>query len=76
MLNFPGASSRQLLHYIDVHLERNKADIVVIDIGVNVFINDNSQSKTVARMSNIKRMVEKCRNYVKKREVVPLKRKK
>ena len=61
---------------MDVHLEGNKADIVVIDIGVNVFINDNSQSKTVARMSNIKRMVEKCRNYVKEREVVPLKRKK
>ena len=61
---------------MDVHLEGNKADIVVIDIGVNVFLNDNSQSKTVTRMSNIKRMVEKCRNYVKEREVVPLKRKK
>ena len=22
MLNFPGASSRQLLHYMDIHLER------------------------------------------------------
>ena len=32
MLNFPGASSRQLLHYMDIHLEGIQVDRVVIHI--------------------------------------------
>ena len=35
MLNFPGPSSRQLLHYVDIHLEGIQVDTVVIHIGVN-----------------------------------------
>ena len=39
MLNFPGASSRQLLHYMDIHLEGIQVDTVVIHIGVNDLLN-------------------------------------
>ena len=39
MLNFPGASSRQLQHYMDIHLEGIQVDTVVIHIGVNDLLN-------------------------------------
>ena len=60
MLNHPGTSSGQLLQYMDVPLEGNQVDTPVIQIGVNDFLNDNSQSKVVR---NIKRMTEKYRCY-------------
>ena len=60
MLNFPGASSRQLLHYMDIHLEGIQVDTVVIHIGVNDLLNYSNQSRTD---SLIICMFEKCRNY-------------
>ena len=56
MFNFPRVSSRELLHYMEVHLEGNKVDTVVIHIGVNELLNDNSLSKIYTLMSNIKSM--------------------
>ena len=46
MLNFPGASSRQLLHYMGIHLEGIQVDTVVINIGVNDLLNYSNQSRT------------------------------
>ena len=63
LLNFPGASSRQLLHYMDIHLEGIQVDTVVIHIGVNDLLNYSNQSRIDSLMNNIIRMVEKCRNY-------------
>ena len=66
MLNFPGASSRQLLHYMDIHLEGIQADTVVIHVGVNDLLNYSNQSRVDLLMKNIICMVEKvekCRNY-------------
>ena len=63
MLNFPGASSRQLLHYMDIYLEGIQVDTVVIHIGVNDLLNYSNQSRTDSLMNNIICMVEKCRNY-------------
>ena len=62
MLNFPGASSTQLLHYMDIHLEGIQVDRVAIHIGVNDLLNYSNQSRTDSLMNNIC-MVEKCRNY-------------
>ena len=62
MLNFPGASSRQLLHYMDIHLEGIQVDTVVIHIGVNDLLNYSNQLRIDMLMKNIC-MVEKCRNY-------------
>ena len=41
LLKFPGASSRQLLHYMDVHLEGNKVDIFMFPhhVAVNDLLN-------------------------------------
>ena len=63
LLCFPGAKSHQLLHYIDVNLDRRKPpDSVIIHIGVNDVIYDNSQSNIENLVRNIKKMTEKCRN--------------
>ena len=63
MLSFPGASSRQLLHHMDIHLEEIQVDTVLIHIGVNDLLNYRNQSRIDMLMKNIICMVEKCRNY-------------
>ena len=35
MLRFPGSSSKQMLCYIDTHLEDKSIDTVLLHIGVN-----------------------------------------
>ena len=39
-----GSSSKQMLHYIDMHLEDKSIDTIILHAGVNDFLNDNSQS--------------------------------
>ena len=63
MLNFPGASSRQLLNYMDIHLERIQVDTVVIHIGKNDLLNYSNQSRIDSLMNNIICMFEKCCSY-------------
>ena len=43
MLNFPGSSSKQMSHYIDIYLEEKFIDTVILYVGVNDLLNDNSQ---------------------------------
>ena len=63
MLHFPGASSRQLLHYMGIHLEGIQVDTFVIHIGINVLLNYSNQSRIDSLMNNIICMVEKCCIY-------------
>ena len=44
MFSFPGASSREMLHYLDVHLEDRQINTVVIHVGINNILRDSSQS--------------------------------
>ena len=44
MFSFPGASSHQMLHYLDVHLEDRQINTVVIHVGINDILRDGSQS--------------------------------
>ena len=61
MLNFPGFfSSKQMLHYIDIHLQDKSIDTVLLNVGVNGLSNDNSKSNVDNLMSNIHKIVEKC----------------
>ena len=62
-IHFPGASSRQLLQYMDVHLEGIQVDTGIIHVGVNNLLNCSKQSRIDSLMKNIISMVEKCRNY-------------
>ena len=61
MLNFPGSSSKQMLHYIDVLLKDKFIDTVLLHVGVNDILNDNSQSNVDNMISNIHKIVEKCK---------------
>ena len=62
LLSFPGASSHQLLHYIDVHLDEEIPKAVILHIGVNDVLNDHSQSNIDNFIKNISKMVDKCRS--------------
>ena len=54
---------RHLLHYLDIHLEDRNRETVIMHVGVNDVINDNSQSSIEKYISNLEKMVQKCRNY-------------
>ena len=60
ILSFPGATSHQLLHYLDVNLDKY-TDTVVIHIGINDIL--NSASNVNGLLSNIKDMIRKCRDF-------------
>ena len=60
MLNFPGASSNEILHYIDVHLKEKLIDTVIIHVGVNDLLSGNSQLKVNQLIENIKKITQKC----------------
>ena len=55
MVSFPGATSHQLLHYLDVNLDKY-TDKLVIHIGINDI--SNSASNVNGLLSNIKHMVK------------------
>ena len=63
LISFPGASSKRLLHYLDVHLEDKNTDTVILHIRVNDLLNDNSPECVNQLMENLKSMIEKCRMY-------------
>ena len=59
MFNSPGTLSHQLLHYLDVHLNDRSIDTVIIHIVINALL-INSTSGMNDRISNIKKITEKC----------------
>ena len=56
--SFPGANSKQLLHYLDVNLD-NKTDTVILHIGVNDLLQDISLDNFNKFMKNLEYMVQK-----------------
>ena len=44
MFNLPGASSHQLLHYLDVHLRDQTIDTVIIHIGISDLLTNSGRS--------------------------------
>ena len=60
MFNFPGASSHQLLHYLDVHLKDKFIDTVITHIGINDLLTNSSTSDMDNLIYNIKKISEKC----------------
>ena len=60
MVSFPGATSNEILHYLDVHLTNSSADAVKLHVGVNDLLKDNSQLKIENLENNLRSMVEKC----------------
>ena len=58
--SFPGATSHQFFHYLDVNLDKYTGT-VVIHIGINDTL--HSASYVYGLLSNIKEMIKKCRNF-------------
>ena len=63
MLNFPGTSSGEMLHYIDVHLKEKLIDTAIVHVGVNDLLNGNSQFKINQLIENIKKITQKCVSF-------------
>ena len=70
---FPGATSAQLLHYLDVNLDHT-TDTVILHIGINDLLqdmannNNNLTDNSIKNlMKNIEQMVQKCRSFGVKR---------
>ena len=61
MLNFPGPSSHQMLHYLDVHLKCRQINADAIHVGITDILRDNSQSNIDGGLQNIKNMSLKCK---------------
>ena len=45
MISLTGATSKKILHYLDVHLANSSADAVILHVGVIDLLEDNSESK-------------------------------
>ena len=60
MFNFPGASSHQLLHYVDAHLKDKSIETVIIHIGINYLLTNSNRSDMDNLIYNIKKVTEKC----------------
>ena len=63
MVSFPGATSKEILHYLDVHLTNSSADVVILHIGINYLLEDNILSKIENQGEYLRSMVEKCHSY-------------
>ena len=63
MFNFLGASSHQMLHYLDVHLEDRQINAVVIHVRINDILRDSSQSSIDGLLQNIKNLSLKCKKF-------------
>ena len=61
-LSFPVNGSKQLLQYLDINLKLYTSETVLIHAGINVVLNDKTQSNT--KNLNIKYMVDKCEKYI------------
>ena len=63
MVSFPEATSKEILHYLDVHLTNSSPDAFILHIGVNDLLEDNSKSKIENLQKNLRSMVDKCHIY-------------
>ena len=63
MFSFRGASSHQMLNYLDVHLEGRQINTVLIHVGINDILRDSSQSSIDGLLQNIKNMSLKCTKF-------------
>ena len=57
---FPGATSKELLHYIDATLEENNFEVTVIHVRVNDLLNSNNSVDKL--LKNIYSIAEKCKS--------------
>ena len=60
---FPGATSNQLLHYLDVNLQDNNTESVILHVGVNNVLHDSTETNINSFFNNVQEIAKKCRSY-------------
>ena len=60
---FPGATFKDLLHYVDATLQNNLFEVAVIHIGISDIVNNKNFLNTDHVLENIKNIARKCRRY-------------
>ena len=63
LLCFPGVNSKQLLHYLDINLDDCQTDTVILHVGVNDILQDQTSQGVENLVNNIKCMAQKCYSY-------------
>ena len=61
--HFPGASSKDLLHYIDPTLEEQNFEASIIHIGINDILYDRRSRQINLLLQNIREAGKKCMSY-------------
>ena len=61
--NFPGATSGELLHYMDPTLAEGNYDTAIVHVGINDIINDDSSSKIENLVLNLEKIAIKLKKY-------------
>ena len=62
-LFFPGATSEQLLQYLDVNLNIYSPKTVILHVGINDLLNDSGDSNVEKLLKNFNEMIKKCRVF-------------
>ena len=60
---FPGCDSKEMLHYIEPTLETGFYDSAILQMGVNDLLNNKSPSSTEDLVSNLVKIVNKCKSF-------------
>ena len=60
---FPGVTSKDMLHYVDITLEDNLFEVAVIRIGINDIVNNKNSLNTDDMLENIENIAQKCKRY-------------
>ena len=61
--SFPGCNSKEMLHYIEPTLETGFYDSAILHVGVNDLLNNKSPSSTDDLVSNLVKIVDKCKSF-------------
>ena len=61
--SFPGCNSKEMLHYIEPTLETGFYDSAILHVGVNDLLNNKSPSSTDDLVSNLVKIVNKCKSF-------------
>ena len=60
---FPGCNSKEILHYTEPTLETGFYDSAILHVGVNDLLNNKSPSSTDDLVSNLVKIVNKCKSF-------------
>ena len=61
--SFPSCNSKEMLPYIELTLETGFYDSAILHVGVNDLLNNKSPSSTDDLVSNLVKIVNKCKSF-------------